>query len=137
MSAPTEQKMTYSHSLLCIKGGHKFSIDSEDPNNSSLDLPKMSCPMCGENVQLDPSVLGGSGVNSQKSIESRRKDNVERTRMALQMAAEAKRGQPEEEMVTVQYGGGTRSRFGTPGKVSKKVLESLEEKVGPALAELE
>jgi hypothetical protein len=124
-------KKVYFHHLVCIKNFHKFSIESEEENNTKIGVDKMRCPRCGSEVQLD---IGYS--STAPSFEAQAKLNIEASKMALHMAAEQKKIDEEmglNEKVLVNPPPGERK---SPFMLSKKVIEGIKEKVTPELEPL-
>lgn len=123
-----EETKTYNHFFRCLKNRHKFSIESEEPNNNKLDIPKIRCPRCGSKVELDPSQFGG--VSTKPSMASQAKMNIEASMMALKMAAEQKRTNELAgvgKMVEVRsYQKGSE---GKTARIPETVVKSIEEKV--------
>jgi len=126
------EKQLYTHYLLCVKNHHRFSIQSEEKNNTKIGIDKIRCPICGSEVQLDPAFLV---VNTKPSLEAQRRLNIEASAYALKLAQEARaRDREENPMVTINPPAGEGNK--KPVQVPKKVVESIEEKVTPELEEL-
>ena len=131
-----EEVKTYNHFFRCLKKGHKFSIESEEPNNSKLDIPKIHCPSCGSKVELDASQFGG--VSTKPSMASQGRMNIEASMMALKMAGEQKRA---DEMAGVGKMVGVspppQERGKSSFQIPEKVVSSIEKKIIPELELLE
>lgn len=130
-----EQKPKHFFSFVCVKKNHKFEIEGDGPSNTQFDVPKMRCPVCSGTVQLKLSVNVASASKSQKSIENARKDNRDRSRMAMEAAANHRIANPEPEMVELQYAPGKGGGSNRPEKVPKSVIEQIERKVASELQE--
>lgn len=121
----------YTHHLMCVKNGHKFSIESPERNTTKIGIDKMKCPVCGSEVQLDPVFLI---VDTKPSLEAQRRLNIEASAYALRLAQEARAREAEENpMVTINPPVGEGKR---PLRVPKKVVEKIQEKVTPEIEKL-
>jgi hypothetical protein len=127
-------KEKYIFSFECVKKKHKFQVEGEDDDMKQFDVPEMRCPVCQKDVQFSASNFAAAGL--QKSIENIRKENIERSNMAMEMARQHSISNPSPEMKELQYGdipgkgGGT---FNRPEKVPVEVIRRLEEKIAPHL----
>ena len=127
-------KKLYSHYLQCVKCKFTFSIESSEVNNIKLGIDKMKCPICSSPIQLDPAKFYGQGKVSK---ETQKHINAELSTEAMKMAAEQKRidnetGDSQEVLVTSTQEGRNK---GKAMKISKKVIDSIEEKITPLLEE--
>ncbi|MCD5384906.1 MAG: hypothetical protein LRZ94_01150 [Candidatus Pacebacteria bacterium] len=124
-----KQPITYTHSLICVKKHHKFSIDSEEENNTKIGVDKIRCPFCQSPVQLDIQF-----VSTKPSFESQRALNIEATKEAYKMASEQKKIDIEiNPEITVSPPAGVK---GQPFQVPKRVVDKIREKVAPSLNKL-
>jgi hypothetical protein len=134
----TEEKKEklYRHYLLCTKCHLRFSIESKEQQNTKIELDKMKCPVCGSDIQIDPSMLSSSGG---PSGEAKSIANKEASTEALRMANEQRRrdvvvGDGENIQVTSYQSGRDK---GKTMNIPKKVIDSLEKKLTPKLDKLE
>ena len=129
-----KQKKLYSHYLQCVKCKFTFSIESPEKNNTRIGVDKLKCPLCGKAIQLDPAKFYGQGKESEAQKSH---INAEASKEAMRMAMQQKRidsemGDNQEiEVISTQEG---RNK-GKPMKISKKIIDSIEEKVAPLLEE--
>lgn len=131
----TEIKKKYKFFLACVKCGFKFSIESEEDNNTKIGLDKMKCPVCSKPVQLDTDMMSSSG---KLSSESQSRMNIQASNEALRMASEMKRADAEEgrgKMIPVTSTQEGRSK-GKTEMLPEGVVKSIEEKVAPAIEEV-
>ena len=131
-----KKEKLFRHYLLCTKCRLKFSIESEEENNTKIGVDKMKCPVCNSAIQINPSMLSASGGMSE---EAKSGANVEATTDARRMANEQRRrdsvvGDNEEIAVTSYQEGRDK---GKTMNIPKKVIESLEKKLTPELSNLE
>lgn len=127
----TETNKQFKHYLRCSKCLFQFQIDSDESNNTKIGLEKMKCPTCGESIMMDPQFLNVSG----KSSKTKQHQNAMMSEFAMKQAMDQKRmddtsGVNEEVLVRNTQKG---KNFGKVEKISKKVIESIEEKVAPLL----
>lgn len=125
-------KKIYDWSLECVQKHHKFSIETEEENSNKIDITKMSCPSCQSAVQFSAGNFGGSATKTEKSLQNRRRENSEMSKMAMQAAAEHAVANPPPKMKELHYAPGkglnSAGGFNRPEKVPVDVIESLEKK---------
>jgi len=126
-----ESKKIYDWELRCVKKNHKFFIESEEENSNKIDIIKISCPSCQGAVQFSTSnFAGGSSSKGEKTLRNLRRENADRSRMAMEAAAQHAQNNPAEKMTDVQYGPDKEGRgSGRPEKVPTSVIDSIKEKV--------
>jgi len=127
-----EKKVLYKHYLQCSKCAFKFEIEHESSNNTKIGLDKMKCPICSNEVGLDPLKFYDQG---KKSMASQARMNIEATKFALELAANQKKIDGEQKMVPVTSTQPGKSR-GKTLMIPEKTIKSIEEKIEPVLEQL-
>jgi len=131
-----EKKEKWTFYLMCTKCSFKFSIERDSSDMKKVDITKFKCMECGEKVMWD-TINFPSAVKP--SSESQGKMNKEATNIALRMAAEQKKidaGLGIDKMIPVTNYQEGKNR-GQTEMVPEKVVESILQKVGPEIENLE
>ena len=128
--------MSNEYKFRCKDCKIDFSVESDSGNVNLLnkELKRgVRCPKCdsqwGEkDSKIDLQLQIGADRNGHKSLESRRKENSDRTKMAAQQAGEYTKSHPQEKMISVK--GKPQSKFGrTVEQIPERLIKSIEDKL--------
>lgn len=131
----------YNHNFKCLDCSFKFGVESEigDVVKLSKEI-SIRCPKCDKKwgdkkakIEHQLAVAGMGAAMTKDRRRKLRKENVERSTMAIRQAAEFQT-QHQEETVEVKrpaHAGAPTQTGPASVRVPKKVIESLEQKAMP------